>query len=247
MSKLYYDINEGVLRNIGSGKKILDVGCGTGLLGEELKKQGNTVIGVDFSKEEVQEAKGRLDEVILADVTDMKDEIKDKFDVIIFSDVLEHLINPPQILQEFKKHLADAGEIIVSLPNIASWTTRFRLLFGYFDYRDYGIMDETHLRFYTLYSAKSLVETSGYEIKKIDVNPNILRAAIPIIRSISSFRHGNSESGDLDKAIIESRYYRIYKKILLPIELIPTRILKNLFAFQFIIIGKPINLNTTDG
>ena len=239
--KIYEDLNEGVLRQVGCGQKILDVGCGTGTLGFEIKKRGNEVWGLDINKKAIDLAKKKLDKTFLYDAADPDDlPIKDeKFDVIVFADILEHLDEPEAVLLEYKKYLKEDGRIIVSLPNFASWTIRVKKLFGPLKPAKYGILDETHKHFYDLAKAKKLVEDSGYEIKKLDVNPNILRAFMPLLRRLISQKPGSKESGELDKAILESGFYRIYRKLVLPFELVPTRIFKNLLAFQFIIIASP--------
>ena len=239
--KIYEDLNEGVLRQVGCGQKILDVGCGTGTLGFEIKKRGNEVWGLDINKKAIDLAKKKLDKTFLYDSADPDDlPIKDeKFDVIVFADILEHLDEPEAVLREYKKYLKEDGCVIVSLPNFASWTIRFKRLFGPLKPAKYGILDETHKHFYDLEKAKKLVEEAGIEIKKLDVNPNIMRAFMPLLRRLISQKPGSKESGELDKAIIESRFYRIYRKLVLPLELVPTRIFKNCLAFQFIIIGSP--------
>ena len=96
--KQYYDINLGVLKHIASGMRILDVGCGTGLLGHEMKKKGNYVYGLDTSKKELSIASKKLDCVKNADISSNKIDLPKDFDVVVLSDVLEHL-KEPAILQ----------------------------------------------------------------------------------------------------------------------------------------------------
>ena len=95
------------------------------------------------------------------------------FDYIIFSDVLEHLENPAEIVRIAKKGLNSGGAIIVSVPNIAHWFVRTDLLFGNFNYQDCGIMDATHLRWFTRDTIKSFFKNTGFEIAAFDYTINI--------------------------------------------------------------------------
>jgi len=235
-NKIYEDVNEGVLRQVGCGMKILDVGCSTGTLGAEIKRKGNTVWGLDVSEKAVAIAKDKLDKVFVCDVEDHANLPihGEQFDVIVYADILEHLTDPLTTLREYKRFLKEDGFIVVSLPNIASWTIRVKKLFGPLKPSKYGILDETHKHFYDLKGAKKLVEEGGYRIETIDVNPNIVRSVIPSLRKILN----SEESGQLEKNLLESKTYKIYRKIVLPLELIPTRKLKSLLAFQFVIKAK---------
>jgi 2-polyprenyl-3-methyl-5-hydroxy-6-metoxy-1,4-benzoquinol methylase len=238
--KLYEDVNEGVLRNVGSGQRILDVGCGTGTLGLEIKKKGNVVWGLDNSEKAINLAKEKLDRVFLCDVADFdRLPIKgEKFDVIVLADILEHLNEPEKVLKEYKKYLKKDGHVIVSLPNIASWTIRLKQLFGPLKPSKYGILDETHKHHYNLEKAKKLVINSGYKITYVDVNPNILRAVIPPLRRVLACFSTARGDAEWNKSIIDSRFYLLYKLYILPIELILAKTYKNKLSFQFIIIGK---------
>ncbi|MFO0826425.1 MAG: methyltransferase domain-containing protein, partial [Gemmataceae bacterium] len=87
-----------------------------------------------------------------------------KFDLILLQDVLEHLRSPDQMLQDCKRYCKPSGRVIVSVPNVANITVRLGLLFGSFDYRPRGILDRTHLRFFTRKTARQLLESAGYEV-----------------------------------------------------------------------------------
>jgi len=90
--------------------------------------------------------------------------IKEDFDLVIISDVLEHVTCPQVVLEEIKSYLRQQSHVLVSLPNIAHFRMRLHLLRGRFDYTDEGILDKTHLRFYTLRTARELIESCGYNI-----------------------------------------------------------------------------------
>jgi 2-polyprenyl-3-methyl-5-hydroxy-6-metoxy-1,4-benzoquinol methylase len=153
-----------IKRIIGQGKTVLDVGCAAGQLGEIC--EGNIFYGVDGNEEAVKEASKIYKETKLSDLNTIpsKDLFETKFDFIVFADVLEHLLYPEKILEHFKTYLKDDGVIIVSLPNVALWRVRLNLLFGKFDYTDYGVMDRTHLHLYTFKTAKELLENAGLKV-----------------------------------------------------------------------------------
>jgi len=149
----------------GQNKRVLEFGCNIGETSLVLKGNHCEVIGMEINNTAAEMAKNICKEVIIGDVE--KDEvwgkIKGEFDVIIFADILEHLRNPDEILKRTKKYLKKNGFVIISLPNIANWRIRLSLLFGRFEYKSTGILDETHLRFYTLKSAQDLIRRN-YEI-----------------------------------------------------------------------------------
>lgn len=168
----YYDSvpNEDVFRLVEAGKKVLDVGCSSGRLAEKLNKEKNcTVVGIETNKVTAQLAKGRCDAVVEADLESLPvlNYPEGYFDVIIFADVLEHCANPAEILDNLKKYVS--GYIIVSFPNVANWEIRLRLLFGQFDYEGGTILDDGHLRFFTLKSMKELIEQAGFRV--VEVHP----------------------------------------------------------------------------
>jgi len=90
------------------------------------------------------------------------------FDIIICADVLEHLVRPDLVLMKFAKYLSKKGYVLASIPNIVNWYYRLKFLFGTFNYEESGILDKTHLRFFTLKTVKELFEASDYRIIRID-------------------------------------------------------------------------------
>jgi 2-polyprenyl-3-methyl-5-hydroxy-6-metoxy-1,4-benzoquinol methylase len=154
---------------------VLDLGCASGRLGEALKAQGiaSQVDGVELSESAAREARGRLDRVWVADLTDFDwAETADAYDVIIAADVLEHLADPWDTLRELRHHLATEGTIIASIPNIRYWKVIWDLLVrGEFRYVDEGILDRTHLRFFTRTGIRRLFVDSGYIVDHLAPNP----------------------------------------------------------------------------
>jgi len=147
---------------------VLDVGCNNGLIGREIIKLSQASIdGIDINEEALKEAGKSYRKVFRRDLYKSKFEIEtEKYDYIIFSDILEHLPRPDAVLRDAKKYLKDDGKIIISLPNVARFEIRLDLLFGNFDYNP-GILSEDHLRFFTKKSAQKLIRNCGYEIENI--------------------------------------------------------------------------------
>ncbi|MBT4258075.1 class I SAM-dependent methyltransferase [archaeon] len=164
--------NKYVYSKINKNKKVLDLGCNTGLLGEALKKNKNCIVyGADYSKEAIILAKKRLDYSVVCNLEKEVPFESEKFDVIVLADILEHLKDPENLLNKIKNLLKKEGVIISCIPNVANINIRFQLLFGKWDYKKSGILDKTHLRFFTKKTMKLLFENKGYKIIKIDSTP----------------------------------------------------------------------------
>jgi len=156
---------------IAPSQTVLDVGCGAGNLAKELVKEKCLVTGLDIDPKVTRTAAKYYREIVIGDIEDqltLRKLNKKKFDAIVFSDVLEHLKDPENVLKNLVKFLEASGKVIISVPNIAFLTNRLLALFGRFDYTDWGIMDRTHLRFFTKKSISSLIENAGLEIEKFD-------------------------------------------------------------------------------
>lgn len=162
--------NPFVFDEIPENSKCLDVGCWNGNLGCNLINKKKCIVdGIDVNTECLDVAKNRgYRNVYNFDFNkDYTININEKYDCIIFADVLEHLTNPNDVLNNIGCLLRENGEIIISIPNIAFILQRVLLLFGRFDYNKFGgIMDYTHLRFFTKKSIISTVEESGFQIEK---------------------------------------------------------------------------------
>lgn len=160
------DLNEDIFVLVRQNSRVLDVGCASGKLAERLKKEKNCfVAGIEFDPTLAQKAESRCDKFIRADISSLKEIpfAKGYFDYIIFADVLEHIVNPDEVLRRARDYLADQGSILLSVPNIAYWQIRLRLLFGNFNY-DHPLTDGGHLRFFTLSSIRKLLKECGYGI-----------------------------------------------------------------------------------
>jgi O-antigen biosynthesis protein len=159
-----------IIRFVGDRKKVIDFGCSTGYLARFLQQHDCTITGVEINPEDAKLAEEYCNRVL---VTDLDLESipalfpEEKFDVAVFGDVLEHLKNPWKVLEEAQFILNPDGYIIASIPNIAHGAVRLALLRGEFQYSKLGILDDTHLRFFTRKTVQDLFDYSGYLIDEI--------------------------------------------------------------------------------
>jgi 2-polyprenyl-3-methyl-5-hydroxy-6-metoxy-1,4-benzoquinol methylase len=148
-------------------KKALDVGCGSGSFGQTLKRNFNCEVwGIEPDTEAAKKGVGLIDKMIINSFSANMPELEGmKFDCIFFNDVLEHLAEPEKALAYCKALLNNEGCIIASMPNIRWYPVVLSLLkYKDFKYQNAGVMDKTHLRFFTLKSMRRLFENTGYRI-----------------------------------------------------------------------------------
>jgi len=144
------------------GLRILEVGCSSGYLGASLMAKGHHVTGVEPDPGSARVASGVLAQVWNGGLDDYFAAHPDaRFDVLIFGDVLEHMLDPVAELRRALAHLAPGGHVAISLPNVAHGSVRAMLLSGRFDYHERGILDRTHLRFFTRGSIAQLLADAG--------------------------------------------------------------------------------------
>ena len=158
------------VESIAQGRKleILEVGCSAGYFGSLLCKSGHIVWGVEPDKESSSEAEKSLNYVFNGSLDDFFSSYPDKkFDVIIFGDVIEHLSNPEAVLISLQQNLTTDGCIVASIPNVAHLSVRAMLFEGRWDYNELGIMDNTHLHFYTRNTIIDLFENAGFNVNDI--------------------------------------------------------------------------------
>lgn len=152
-------------------EKILDIGCGDGSFGSQLSGE---IWGIEINNTVANEASKKLHKIIVGDALKVIDDAPNYyFDCIFLNDILEHLINPEELLVKIKKKLNDTGIVIFSIPNIRYVSVLKELLIDkQFRYTNKGIMDKTHLRFFTEKSIKEMLTKCDYEIIKFKgVNP----------------------------------------------------------------------------
>jgi SAM-dependent methyltransferase len=143
----------------------LDCGCGTGGNARALRQMGWRVTGITVSPRELEMASECCEAVRLGDLNSgIPQEVSGPFDLVVFSHVLEHLLHPDVALRDAHRLLSPHGRIVVALPNVLYWRVRMKFLLGEFRYEPTGIMDETHVRFYTFHSGMELLRSNGFEI-----------------------------------------------------------------------------------
>lgn len=150
----------------GKNQKILDIGCGPGAVEALADTQHNSFIGLDRvvyknSHQFKQFVIHNLEESLPLKLNQTK-----PFDYILMLDILEHLMNADQVLQNVYQLATPETKIIISVPNVANIYVRLSLLLGYFEYTDRGILDKTHVRFFTQLSLRRWVTEQGFEIEK---------------------------------------------------------------------------------
>jgi len=155
-------------------RRILDVGCGTGNLGAAIKgSRGGSieVVGIEIDPDAASKAKGKLDKVIEGNVeTSGLPFPGGYFDVIIYGDVLEHLIDPWGTLKKHREFLKSKGLVIASIPNVAHYRVIKMLKKKEWRYQDAGILDSTHIRFFTIKSISRMFVEAGFSIESVSHN-----------------------------------------------------------------------------
>ncbi len=153
-----------------TARKILDVGCGAAGFSGNLKNHLKAEVwGVELNQAASEKARARLDKVFHAPFGPELDLPKNYFDCITFNDVLEHMMDPLSALQLAKTLLTENGVVVASIPNIGHFPIIWKLVIrGAWDYKDQGILDRTHLRFFTRSNIKNIFEQAGYNIQRIE-------------------------------------------------------------------------------
>ena len=183
-----------------TARRVLDLGCATGTTGAALKqRQDVEVVGVEIEPEYAREAATRLDQVLNADAESAAPT--GRFDVLIAADILEHLKDPWATLRRYAELLEPGATAVVSLPNVAHWSTYAHLACGSWPRKPEGIFDATHLRWFTLADARALLQQAGLTPRtvvrrgwiatrgsRLDVlAPPLLK--VPGVRTLITFQH----------------------------------------------------------
>ncbi len=190
----YYDlVREEILDLIPSStKRLLDVGCGMGTISSIAKKKFNIeeVVGIEKYENAANVASTKLDKVFCGDIESLQlDYSNNYFDCILCADVFEHLIYPENVIRKLHSLLSDNGVMITSLPNIRHIVPLLKIIFDRLEYEESGILDKTHLHFYTLHTMKKMFAENGFEIQKIENNRSLsLKFKIANIITFGLFR-----------------------------------------------------------
>jgi 2-polyprenyl-3-methyl-5-hydroxy-6-metoxy-1,4-benzoquinol methylase len=157
-----------VLGLVEPGSRVLEFGCATGYMSQALRDRlGASVVGVELDAEAARLAEPHVERMLVGDAEELDLEAElgsERFDAILFADVLEHLRDPAALLKRVRPFVAEGGVVVASIPNVAHAAVRLALLGGSFRYREQGLLDETHLRFFTREGVQDLFEGSGFLI-----------------------------------------------------------------------------------
>ncbi len=159
-----------VVRMVGESRRVLELGPATGYMTKLLQQRGCAVVGIELDPEMARQAARFSERVIVGnlDSLDLADELgEDRFDVIVAADVLEHLKDPLDGLRRLRAFLSPGGCFVVSLPNVAHASVRLSLLQGRFEYRDLGLLDRTHLRFFTHETIRQLFDEAELALVEV--------------------------------------------------------------------------------
>jgi 2-polyprenyl-3-methyl-5-hydroxy-6-metoxy-1,4-benzoquinol methylase len=172
-----FGTHQAILSLVRTGARVLDVGCADGSLGRVMRQERNAVVvGLDNDVAAGKLAGAVLDDVVVGDINDPKvleaAGRKGPYDQIVLGDVLEHTVEPDRALRALRPLLAPGGSFVISLPNVLTLRARARLLGGVWRYEDAGTFDRTHLRFFSVATARELVQAAGLDIvRELDVGP----------------------------------------------------------------------------
>jgi predicted TPR repeat methyltransferase len=202
-----------IRRYTARGGTLLDLGAAGGELGAGVRDRFQRTIGFEFDVDRLGDLAGRFDEAVIADLESVR-RLPLKVEAVVLADILEHLRDPSALLACVRQSLTPTGHVFVSVPNIANITVRLGLLFGVFEYRERGILDATHLRFYTMRTIKRQIENAGYQIVAIRGSSVPLRLIV----------------GKWTPEVL----LRIGERLLTLV----TRVWRGLFAYQIIIVAR---------
>ena len=163
----------------GRGRRLLDVGAADGFLAERLAKQGWDVTALEGDPVLADRARERCRHVVVADLERAVPVLTGPFDAIVYGDILEHLSDPLGVLIAMNRSATPRAVIIVSLPNVAHVWVRLSLLFGRFDYVSRGILDRSHLRFFTRRTVLELLGRAGLTVDELLATPVPLPIVVP--------------------------------------------------------------------
>ena len=197
------------------GGTLLDLGAAGGELGAAVRERFDRTIGFEYDAGRIGQLREHFDQVVIADLETVR-KLPSNVRVVVLADIIEHLRDATTLFRCVKQSLGSNGRVFISVPNIANITVRLGLLFGIFEYRDRGILDFTHLRFFTMRTIRREIENAGFRIVAIR------GSSVPIRLIIGRW--------------MPDFLLRIGERILTWI----TRVWRSLFAYQIIVVAEPV-------
>ncbi|HTO12028.1 MAG TPA: class I SAM-dependent methyltransferase [Candidatus Binatia bacterium] len=170
----------------GHGRRLLDVGAADGLLSRALSARGWRVTGIEADPARAKAGADACEAMHVADLDHEIPALDGRFDAAVYGDVLEHLRDPARVLLELNRALAPSAPAIVSVPNVAHLWMRLSLAAGRFEYADRGILDRTHLRFFTQRSLLALLAGAGLRVERMTATP------VPLYQVVPARLHGRA-------------------------------------------------------
>lgn len=173
-----------LLALVGSGKRVLDVGCSSGYLARPLVASGCTVVGLELDPRAAEEAREVCEDVLVGDVETMELPFEPaSFDVVLCGDLVEHLRDPGALLARVRPLLRPEGHLVLTTPNVANWSLRLGLLAGRWRYTERGILDRTHTHLFTRATLAETLERAGYRVETLDFT-----VPLPALRNAATER-----------------------------------------------------------
>jgi O-antigen biosynthesis protein len=173
-------VHADVVGLVGESRRVLEVGTATGYMSRALAERGCTVVGIELDPDMAESAGELCERMIVGDVEalDLERELEgERFDAIVAADVLEHLKDPLRLLRRLRPFLTADGCFVISVPNVAHGSVRLALLSGRFDYQDIGLLDETHLRFFTRETLEQLLDEAELGLAELHRHDLALEAS----------------------------------------------------------------------
>ena len=199
------------------GLRLLGIGTSTGYLTRRLQENGHSVVGIEKDPAAAEEARHHCQEVLTGDIENMNlQRYANQFDRVLLADVVEHLEEPPAALAKASACLRPGGQLVLCVPNVANIVVRFSLLLGHFTYREKGILDRSHLRFFTWRTAHELAQEAGLRVVATYATPLPLPQIIP------------------------SALRRWYLRAVYALLTWLARVWKRMFAYQFILVAEKV-------
>jgi SAM-dependent methyltransferase len=218
--------------------RILDVGCGAGANGRALRQEcpGAVLAGIEPNPQAAELAREVYDSVFHGTAEQwLESSPTEDFDAVLLSDILEHVVDPVDLLRQLAQPAAlRSAQWVVSVPNYAVWYNRARALAGRFEYAWSGLYDRTHVRFFTRRSLHQTLRHCGFEVVADRCSPSLAQAAAPLLRL--------AFEPDLDAghtlALGQSRAYAFYQRFVEPAETRVCRLWPELLGFQIVAVAR---------